>query len=63
MKYDKFYTKPQVAFQCYQRLKSIYPNIEKEMFLEPSAGDGAFLPILPNYIAYDILPEGSNIIQ
>lgn len=63
MKYDKFYTKSQVASQCYQRLKSVYPDIEKEMFLEPSAGNGVFLSMLPNYVAYDILPENDNIIQ
>lgn len=31
------------------------------MFLEPSAGNGAFLPNLKNYIAIDIKPENDNI--
>lgn len=63
MKYDKFYTKPEVAKQCYQILKNIYPNIDQKQFLEPSAGDGSFISILPNCVAYDILPEKEGIIQ
>ena len=60
---DKFYTKPNIAEQCYIFLKQYYPQIEKEKFLEPSAGSGNFLPYLSNYKAYDIKPEGNNIIQ
>jgi predicted RNA methylase len=31
------------------------------MYLEPSAGNGAFLDYLPNYIALDIKPENDRI--
>ena len=60
---DKFYTKPEIAEQCYNFLKQFYPNIENEIFLEPSAGSGNFLTYLKNYEAYDIVPEGENIIK
>ena len=60
---DKFYTKPEIAEQCYNFLKQFYPNIENEIFLEPSAGSGNFLTYLKNYEAYDIAPEGENIIK
>lgn len=60
---DKFYTKPEIAAQCYNFLKQFYPSLENEMFLEPSAGSGNFLPLLKRYEAYDIAPEGDNIIK
>lgn len=60
---DKFYTKPEIATQCYDFLKQFYPSLENEMFLEPSAGSGNFLPLLKQYEAYDIAPEGDNIIK
>ena len=60
---DKFYTKPEIAEQCCNFLKQFYPNIENETFLEPSAGSGNFLAYLKNYEAYDIAPEGENIIK
>lgn len=60
---DKFYTKPEIAIQCYNFLKQFYPSLENEMFLEPSAGSGNFLPLLKQYEAYDIAPEGDNIIK
>lgn len=63
MKYDKFYTKPDVAKQCYETLLRVFPSIESSTFLEPSAGSGAFLPYLPRYVAYDIAPEAPNIIR
>ena len=60
---DKFYTKPDIAKQCYNFLKQFYPSLDNEMFLEPSAGSGNFLPLLKQYEAYDIAPEGDNIIK
>lgn len=60
---DKFYTKPEIAIQCYNFLKKFYPSLDNEMFLEPSAGSGNFLPLLKHYEAYDIAPEGDNIIK
>ena len=53
---DKFYTKPEVAKECYDFLISKY-DIKDKKFLEPSAGNGSFLPFLKDYIALDIKPE------
>lgn len=58
---DKFYTQSQVAKTCYDFLISKYPEVENKKFLEPSAGAGAFLPYLKDYIAIDIKPEGDGI--
>lgn len=60
---DKFYTKSTIAYQCYSFLKQYYPEIDNEKFLEPSAGAGSFLSFLKQYEAFDIKPEGENIIQ
>lgn len=58
---DKFYTKPTVAKNCYDFFISLYPEATQSIFLEPSAGNGVFLPYLNNYIALDLVPEGENI--
>lgn len=58
-KNDKFYTKTEVVKKCCDSFDfSKYKTI-----IEPSAGNGAFLPFLPYYKAYDIAPENENIIQ
>ena len=59
---DKFYTKPEVAKECYNFLISKY-DIKDKKFLEPSAGNGSFLPFLKDYIALDIKPENDDIIE
>lgn len=58
---DKFYTKPEVAKQCYNFLLNKISIEEKSLFLEPSAGNGAFLNYLKNYDALDIKPEDNRI--
>ena len=62
-KLDKFYTKSNIAEQCFCFLQKHYPFISNEYFLEPSAGSGNFLPYLKQYDAFDIKPEGENIKQ
>lgn len=62
MKYDKFYTKQIIAQDCYNFLIEHF-DVSKSIFLEPSAGDGAFLPFLNEYIALDIVPEVDNIVK
>ena len=60
---DKFYTKEYIA--------DYYANIvaerygQKAMFIEPTAGGGAFLNknILPNVLGYDLIPENKAIIK
>lgn len=60
---DKFYTKKDIAQQCYIFLTKYYKITNNDIFLEPSAGAGSFLSFLNNYEAYDIAPEGDNIKQ
>ena len=60
---DKFYTQTNVSKQCYDWLLEDFVNLEEELFLEPSAGNGSFLNYLKKYIALDIVPEDSRIIK
>ena len=60
---DKFYTQPEQAKKCYDFLIKHFPEVEDKMFLEPSAGEGAFLLNLKNYIALDIKPENNSNIK
>lgn len=58
---DKFYTQKEVAKQCVNFLKEKVNFPEGITFLEPSAGNGAFLGYLDNYLAIDIKPEDDRI--
>lgn len=58
---DKFYTQREVVRNCFDFLKDNIEINENEIFLEPSAGAGAFLEFLPHYVALDIAPEGEFI--
>ena len=60
---DKFYTKPNIAEQCFCFLQKHYPSISQEYFLEPSAGSGNFLLFLKQYEAFDIKPEGKKCVD
>lgn len=60
MTLDKFYTKTETAKLCISKT----PNIEAyDLIIEPSAGAGSFSDLINNCVAYDIEPEGNNIIQ
>ena len=61
--FDKFYTKSEVAKECYNFLITHFPEVEDKLFLEPSAGEGRFLPYLKNYVALDIKPENDLITE
>jgi hypothetical protein len=61
MKLDQFYTKPEIAQQCCDLIDfSKYESI-----LEPSAGDGAFLSLLPidKRIGIDLDPKNKEILK
>lgn len=61
-KLDKFYTKPEVAFECYNIFLDFIPS--NILIVEPSAGDGSFLKIIQNpKLGFDLLPENEKIIQ
>jgi predicted RNA methylase len=61
---DKYYTKLCVVDFCLQHVKK-YINITKnDLIIEPSAGNGAFIPgiktLTENYLFYDLEPELEN---
>lgn len=63
MKLDKFYTSRAAAKQCFDFLQNTLQLSQEVLYLEPSAGDGAFLDFLNNYVALDIAPEDGRITQ
>lgn len=64
---DKYYTKPDIVNLCIEHIKNYIGIDESDLIIEPSAGDGAFIPgikaIGKNYRFYDIDPENEDIIQ
>ncbi len=65
IKNDKYYTPSKLAKTVIKKAVDIidYDNITE--FIEPSAGDGAFLKFLPKdeTLAFDIEPEGEGITK
>lgn len=58
---DQFYTRPEVAQECVSVLR---PWVDgTPVWIEPSAGTGAFLDLVPNAIGYDIDPRHPRIVQ
>jgi hypothetical protein len=66
---DQFFTPKNTADYCYKKFKSYLKkyneNIKDYIFIEPSAGNGVFLNILPenNRIGFDIEPRNDEIIE
>lgn len=65
---DQFYTPIETAKKCYQifieTLKNIGDDSNNYKYIEPSAGNGVFLEILPiDTIAIDIEPKHNSIIK
>lgn len=58
---DQFYTRPDVADLCLERLRLHAPG--GTVWIEPSAGEGVFLTRVPGAIGYDIDPKHPNIRQ
>ncbi len=58
---DKFYTQFHVSKRCFEFLHSQLTIPENAIYLEPSAGGGSFLDLLPHYVALDIAPEDERI--
>ena len=67
--FDKYYTNDKIAEYCYKSLLKIAKkykiNLNEHIFLEPSAGQGAFFKLLPQNkrIGIDIHPESKEIIK
>jgi hypothetical protein len=63
---DQFYTKEAVAKGCIAQLLSLLPHVTTYLWVEPSAGNGAFLNNFPascEKIGLDIEPKGVGILQ
>ncbi|MDX0427365.1 hypothetical protein GOL30_23360 [Sinorhizobium medicae] len=65
---DKFYTKPSIAKDCYFVFKDILQDAKIEdrnlLFIEPSAGSGAFLDIIQEpKLGFDISPDDPLTIR
>ena len=62
---DQFFTPKNIAEKCWNTFqKEANVNNNDYVFIEPSAGDGSFLKILPNgSIGLDIEPRSNGIIK
>ena len=59
---DKYYTPIDLATYCINKTYKIIGQDNISEIIEPSAGNGSFSNQL-NCIAYDLIPEGENIIK
>jgi len=64
---DQYYTKSAVAKKCVDKIITSFSYSETYQWIEPSAGNGVFLNVLPssitNKIGIDLEPKGLNITQ
>ena len=66
---DQFFTPTDVAKHCYDvlcdKLSSLNIDVSDYMYIEPSAGDGSFLKVLPSnrVSALDIEPRAEGIMK
>jgi hypothetical protein len=58
---DKYYTKVFIADFCSNLVLNRYGPQTK--YVEPTAGDGAFMRLFPNIVGYDLYPEKETILQ
>jgi len=65
MQLDKFYTIPAISEKCINKIGSFYKWSDWGLVVEPSAGNGSFLTIIPTdkKIGMDISPEHDDIIK
>jgi len=62
---DQFFTPKEIAEKCWSTFRKLVKiNLKDYTFIEPSAGDGSFMEILPKgSIGIDIEPRSENIQQ
>jgi hypothetical protein len=65
MELDQFYTRPNIANNCFQILLKTLPRVQSRYFIEPSAGNGSFYNLLPENrrIGIDLVPAAKEIIK
>ena len=62
---DQFFTPPDLVRTCWSAFRLVVPDdMEQYQFIEPSAGDGSFLKVLPpGTIAFDIEPRHEAVTR
>ncbi len=62
---DQFFTPKPIAETCWATFQKVLPlDLSQYTFIEPSAGDGSFLKVLPQgSIGLDIEPRAASIIK
>ncbi|MBD3623926.1 MAG: SAM-dependent methyltransferase [Rhodobacteraceae bacterium] len=59
---DQFFTRPDTAETCIAMLAARLPDLSPDLYVEPAAGDGAFLDRLPQpRFGLDIVPSGPGM--
>jgi len=58
---DQYYTNETVAKKYIKIVETMFPHID--LFIEPSAGTGAFSKHIKNVLSFDIDPKQENILQ
>ena len=59
---DDYYTNPHIARQCVDLARSVIDGFDDCAIIEPSAGGGVFLDLLPHSaIGYDVCPRDQRI--
>lgn len=60
---DQFYTRKDTATRCITRLADRLPEFSADLYVEPAAGDGAFLHNLPDpCFGIDVAPACTGIV-
>lgn len=62
---DQFYTKPEIALYCVNKVKEFYDEDDFDVILEPSAGKGAFYQYLSEQkrMGIDIEPKCDGVAK
>lgn len=65
MSLDQFYTKPEIAQLCFNKLKEHIQIDEFDHIVEPSAGEGSFFKLLNSNkrIGIDLEPKCDNVVK
>lgn len=66
---DLFFTRPQTARYCWEVFGRVTAGLEmdlrRHLFVEPAAGEGAFLDVLPRRrrVGLDVLPRRGDVVE
>ena len=62
---DQFYTSRPIAKSCFEFLKKSISLRDMDVFLEPSAGDGAFFELMPpeRRVGVDLEPKHPEVVE